>query len=86
MTLVMLLSDVALATAVFILVAKPDLGVAFVLRRTGLRDDWFEDHVTPDELARLRTSARLLGYLGLCLVFGWSFIVGVMMTVGRVLG
>ena len=84
MTLVMLLSDVALATVVFTLVAKPDLGVAFVLRRTGLRDAWFEEHVSPEELARLRTGARLLGYLGLGLVFGWSFIVGVMMTVGRV--
>ncbi len=86
LTLALLTSDVALATVVFILVARPDLGVAFVLRRTGLRDEWFEEHVSADELARLRTGARWLGYLGLGLVFGWSFLVGVMMTVGRLAG
>jgi len=80
---VMLLSDVALATSVFILVAKPDLGVAFVLRHSGVRDDWFEDHVGPEELTRLRTSVRMTGYIGLCLVFAWSFIIGVVMTVGN---
>jgi hypothetical protein len=42
--------------------------------------------VSADELARLRTGARWLGYLGLGLVFGWSFLVGVMMTVGRLAG
>ena len=84
LTLAMLLSDVALATSVFILVAKPDLGVAFVLRHTGgVRDDWFEEHVGPEELKRLRASIRLAGYLGLCLVFAWSFIIGAVMTVGN---
>ena len=83
LTLAMLISDVALATAVFILVAKPDLGVAFVLRHTGVRDDWFEEHIAPEELSRLRTSARMLGYAGLCLVFAWSFIIGAVMTVGN---
>jgi len=83
LTLVLLVSDVALATTVFILVAKPDLGVAFVLRSTGIRDDWFEEHVAPEELTRLRTSVRLVGYLGLAVVFCWSFIVGTMMTVNN---
>ena len=81
--ILLVLSNVALATAVFMVLAKPDLGISFVLRRTGVRDDWFEEHVGPQELARLRTLMKYGSWAGLALLFGWSFFVGVAMTLLR---
>jgi len=83
LTVVLIFSDVALSAAVFALVARPDVGVVWVLRRAGLGEAWFEEDVSPEEIARLRSGARAAGALGLGLVFGWSFLVGALLTVLR---
>ncbi|GEM_PF-2372386 len=83
---VLMLFDVGLAAAVFILLARPDMGVAFVLRRTGLADDWFQQHVSVEELARLRTASRIAGVGALALLFAASFGVGVVVATARLSG
>ena len=83
LTVLLIFSDVALSAAVFVLVARPDVGVVWALRRSGLGDVWFEDDVSPEEIVRLRGAARAAGGLGLGLVFGWSFLVGALLTMGR---
>ena len=82
----LMLADVVLAAAVFILLARPDMGVAFVLRRTGLGDDWFQQHVSQEELARLRTASRIAGWGGIVLLFSASFAVGVVVAAARLAG
>lgn len=82
----LMLGDVALAALVFILLARPDMGVAFVLRRTGLGDDWFQQHVSQEELARLRTASRIAGVGGIALLFVASFGVGVVVATARLAG
>jgi len=80
--LLLIISDVVLASLVFISLAKPDLAIAFAIRRLGgLGDDWFQEHVGETELSRLRLVARLFGWAGLVAVFGWSFFVGAWMAV-----
>ena len=85
LTGVLVLSNVALAASVFILLARPDAGVAFLLRRSGLREGWFEEHLEEEELARLRLGVRLAGYIGLALVFAWSVLAGSLMTLSQLL-
>ena len=81
MLLVLIISDVVLASLVFISLAKPDLAIAFAIRRMGMNDPWFQEHVSEQELGRLRNVARLFGLAGLLAVFGWSFLVGAVMAV-----
>ncbi len=77
--LLLVMSDVVLATAVFIALAKPDVAIGFAIRRMGLAEPWFEEHVREDELARLRHVTRLYSLGGLVAVFAWSFLVGCLM-------
>lgn len=77
--LLLMISDVVLATAVFISLAKPDVAIGFAIRRLGMDEPWFEEHVREDELARLRRVTRLFSLGGLVAVFAWSFLVGSLM-------
>ncbi len=77
--LLLMLSDVVLATSVFIALAKPDVAIGFAIRRMGLNEPWFEEHVREDELARLRHITRMFSLGGLAAVFAWSFLVGSLM-------
>ena len=77
--LLLMVSDVALATLVFISLAKPDLAISFAIRRLGMNEPWFEEHVQEQELARLRRVTRLFSLGGLVAVFAWSFLVGSLM-------
>lgn len=81
MLIPLIVSDVVLASLVFISLAKPDLAISFAIRRLGMNDPWFQEHVSDSELQRLRTVARLFGFAGLLAVFGWSFLVGALMAV-----
>ncbi|MCP4807558.1 MAG: hypothetical protein GY913_15220 [Proteobacteria bacterium] len=78
--LLLVISDVLLASAVFVSLAKPDLAIAFAFQRMGLADPWFEDHISDVELVRLRKVARMFSLGGLVAVFGWSFLVGALMA------
>lgn len=84
--LLMLLSDVGLATGVFVALAKPDVVIALSFRLSGFADDWFQEHVGEEELRRLRNLVRLGSWLGLGTLFGWSFAVGVVATTLRLSG
>lgn len=83
--LLLVISDVVVASAVFVSLAKPDLAISFAFQRMGMAEPWFEDHVTPAELDRLRKVTRLFSLGGLVAVFGWSFLVGSLMAL-RALG
>lgn len=78
--LVLVISDVLLASAVFVSLAKPDLAISFAFQRMGLAEPWFEDHITDEELDRLRKVSRMFSLGGLVAVFGWSFLVGALMA------
>ena len=78
--LVLMISDVVLATAVFITLAKPDVAIGFAIRRMGM-GDWFQEHIDEAELSRLRHVTRVFSLGGLVAVFAWSFVVGSLMRV-----
>ena len=82
--LLLMLSAVALATGVFVAHAKPDVLISFAIRTFGLGDEWFQEHLAEEELARLRSVARMGSLVGLLAVFGWSFFVGVVLQLSRV--
>ncbi|MBK7757685.1 MAG: hypothetical protein IPO67_19555 [Deltaproteobacteria bacterium] len=81
-----LLIDGLLAAAVFTSLAKPDLAVWFALQSRHFGEEWFEEHVGPDELARLRLVARRGAWLGLVGVFALSALAGAMASVVRLGG
>ena len=73
-------TDVVLATLVFMVMARPDIMVGWVLRKEPQvehEEDLFDSN---RELGRLRRFARLTGGVGLILLAGWSYLVGSMMT------
>lgn len=84
--LVMMFSDVVLATGVFVALSKPDVVIALSFRMSGLAGDWFQEHVGEEELHRLRNLVRMGSWLGLGTLFGWSFAVGVVVTTLRFWG
>ena len=80
----LVLTDVVLATVVFMVLARPDIGVGWMLRRerqTLPEDELFE---STRELQRLRRFAVVAGSIGLVLLGGWSFVVGAVMTIVRI--
>ena len=79
----LVLTDLVLATGVFLLLARPDVAISFVIRSSRVSGGWFEEHLGPEELGRLRRLAKVGGWLGLGLLFGWSFAVGAWLTVLR---
>ena len=72
----LLFLDVLIATGVFISLARPDVVIAFCLRTFGMGEDWFQEHVSEEELVRLRQVMRLVGLGGLALIFSASFGLG----------
>jgi hypothetical protein len=72
----LLFLDVLIATGVFISLARPDVVIAFCFRTFGLGGDWFQEHVSEEELVRLRLVMRLVGLAGLALIFSASFGLG----------
>ncbi len=72
----LLFLDVLIATGVFISLARPDVVIAFCLRTFGMGGDWFQEHVSEEELVRLRQVMRLCGLVGLGLIFTASFGLG----------
>ncbi len=78
-----MLSDLVLATGVFLVLARPEVAISFVIRSKRLSGGWFEEHLAVDELERLMRFARVLGWAGLVLLLGWSFTVGALLTVLR---
>ena len=75
-------TDVVLATLVFMVMARPDIMVGWVLRKepeVEHEEDLFD---STRELERLRRFARLTAFVGLVLLAGWSYLVGSLMTLG----
>ena len=86
LVILLALSDVTLATAVFIAWARPDVVIGFALRTFGLGDEWFQEHVSAEELNRLRKLTRLFAWTGVAAVFAWSFAVGAVASTMRLSG
>ncbi|MCB9745855.1 MAG: hypothetical protein H6741_11120 [Alphaproteobacteria bacterium] len=86
LVILLALSDVTLATAVFIAWARPDVVIGVSLRLFGMGDHWFQEHVGDEELERLRKMARLLAMGGVVAVFAWSFAVGAIASTLRLSG
>jgi hypothetical protein len=82
----LVLTDLVLATGVFLLLARPDVAISLVIRSSRVSGGWFEEHLGVEELGRLRRFARVGGWLGLGVLFGWSFVVGAWLTVIRLPG
>ncbi len=82
----LVLTDLVLATGVFLLLARPDMAISLVIRSSRVSGGWFEEHLGAEELGRLRRFARLVGWMGLAVLFGWSFAVGAWLTVVRLPG
>jgi uncharacterized membrane protein len=83
MLTLLVLTDLLLATGVFLLLARPDLAISLVVRSAGVSGGWFEEHLGAEELGRLRRFASVGGWLALALLFAWSFAVGAWLTVIR---
>ncbi len=77
----LLFVDVLIATGVFISLARPDVVIAFCLRTFGMGGDWFQEHISEEELVRLRLVMRLVGVAGLALIFTASFGLGLSLAV-----
>lgn len=80
LALILALLDVALATVVFVVWARPDYAIGVTLRSLGLVDPWFLEEVGAQELGRLRKLMRLIGVLGLVAVFACSFVSGAVLA------
>jgi hypothetical protein len=80
----LVLTDVLLATVVFMVLARPDIGVGWMLHRD--RQVLAEDELfgSTRELERLRRFSVVAGSIGLVLLGGWSFVVGAVMTIVRI--
>jgi len=82
--MVLVLTDVVLATAVFMVLARPDIGVGWILRKDRQvlsEDDLFD---STRELQRMRRFAMVAGAIGLVLLGAWSYVVGAVMTMIRI--
>jgi len=82
--MVLVLTDVVLATAVFMVLARPDIGVGWILRKDRQvlsEDDLFD---STRELQRMRRFAMVAGGIGLVLLGAWSYVVGAVMTIIRI--
>ncbi len=83
LSMVLVFSDVLLATGVFLVLARPDIAVGWVLRREGRDAVEDPDFSSLRELERLRRFSRFAGALGLGALACWSFLVGTILALMR---
>ena len=72
----LVLSNVLLATWVFVVLARPRTGARFVLRIMNPKRAMWEPELSHEEEEQLSRIAGALGWIGLAVLGGWSFAVG----------
>ena len=77
------ISNVLLALAVFILLARPERAMGWLSTLSGLREVWLSGRLSEKDEARLMDVAARLRFPMLALLFGWSFFCGAILTWAR---
>lgn len=72
----LILSNVLLATWVFVILARPMSGARFVLRIMNPKRAMWEPELSHEEAEQLSRIASVLGWIGLAVLAGWSYAVG----------
>ncbi len=76
-------SNVVLALAVFVLLARPERAMGWLCTLSGMRDVWLSGRLSEEDEARLLNLASRLRLPLLALLFGWSFFCGAILTWAR---
>ncbi len=76
-------SNVLLALAVFVLLARPERTMGWLSTLSGMREVWLSGRLSEEDEARLLDLASRLRYPLLALLFGWSFFCGAILTWAR---
>ena len=81
--LLLAVSDVALAMAVFVLLARPERTLAAFAAVAGLGEAWRHGELDQGTEQQLLLLARRAQLPALAALFGWSFLVGALVTWAR---
>lgn len=81
--LLLCLTDLALAMAVFTLLARPERFVGFFAAAAGEEERWQAGQLDEVEQDQLLGLARAAQKPALLLLFAWSFVTGAVMTWAR---
>ena len=76
-------SNVALALAVFVLLARPERVMGWLCSLSGMREVWLSGRLSEQDEARLLDLANRLRLPMLALLFGWSFFCDAILTWAR---
>ena len=77
------ISNVLLALAVFVLLARPERAMGWLSTLSGMREVWLSGRLSEKDEARLLDLASRLRLPLLALLFGWSFFCGAILTWAR---
>lgn len=79
----LLVSDVALASLVFVVHARPESTLGWFATLSGQRGAWLEGRLDEAEERRLLDLAERSGWPLLGLLFAWSFLCGALLVWSR---
>jgi hypothetical protein len=77
----LILSNVLLATMVFVVLARPRAGAKWVQRVMNPKRAMWEAEMSPEEEAQCSRMAGTLAWFGLLILGGWSFAVGTALAI-----
>ncbi|MFT5683138.1 MAG: hypothetical protein ACI8RZ_004065 [Myxococcota bacterium] len=77
------ITNVILALAVFVLLARPERAMGWLSTLSGMREVWLSGRLSEKDEARLLALASRLRLPLLALLFGWSFFCGAILTWAR---
>jgi hypothetical protein len=77
----LILSNVLLATLVFVVLARPRAGAKWVQRVMHPQRAMWEAELNPEEEANYSRMASALAWFGLLILGGWSFVVGTTLAI-----
>jgi hypothetical protein len=72
----LILSNVLLATLVFVILARPRAGARWIQRIMNPKRAIWEADLSHEEEEQFSRMAGTLGWIGLLVLGGWSFVVG----------
>jgi hypothetical protein len=77
----LVLSNVLLATLVFVILARPLMGARWVLRIMNPKRAMWDPALSAEEEEQLSRMAGTLGWIALAVLGGWSFAVGTYLAI-----
>ena len=81
LSLLLPLCDCLLMMVVFVLLAKPKFFMWFLVKMWGVEYEWKMGMLSREEEKKILSIASFLGWLGLPIVFLWSFCCGLLLGV-----